>query len=141
MNKKLKDGAKCEVIGGTHTGKSGIMRDINTSKTGAVTITVVQASGVRFKTLAKNIEIISPKRKVLPKKSEMIKGYLVKYHANGKTIWSKGKLKNSKPEGYWQWFRPDGTLKRSGTFKSGVVRGEWTTYDSKGKVYKVTQKG
>lgn len=55
--KKVKDGARCKVIGGTHAGKSGIVRDINTSKTGAVTITVVQVSGVRFKTLAKSVEV------------------------------------------------------------------------------------
>lgn len=49
------DGMKCKVIAGIHVGKSGIVRDINTSKTGAVTITVVQTSGDRFKTLAKNV--------------------------------------------------------------------------------------
>ena len=53
----LKDGAQCMVIDGTHAGKSGVVRDINTSKTGHVTITVVQANGERFKTLAKNVEI------------------------------------------------------------------------------------
>jgi len=53
----LKDGAKCKVIGGVHEGKSGIVRDINTSKTGYVTITVVQSNGDRFKTLAKNVVI------------------------------------------------------------------------------------
>ncbi len=53
----LKDGAPCKVIGGTHAGKSGVVRDINTSKTGHVTITVVQANGERFKTLAKNVEM------------------------------------------------------------------------------------
>jgi ribosomal protein S4E len=52
----LKDGASCKVIGGTHKGKSGIVRDIKTGKTGHVSITVVQANGVRFKTLAKNVE-------------------------------------------------------------------------------------
>lgn len=51
----LKDGVECKVIGGTHKGKSGIVRDINTSKTGQVTITVVQSNGERFKTLAKNV--------------------------------------------------------------------------------------
>lgn len=56
-SKKLVDGAKCKVIGGTHKGKSGTVRDINTSKTGHVTITVVQATGERFKTLAKNVEV------------------------------------------------------------------------------------
>ena len=56
-NKKLTDGAKCKVVAGTHAGKSGVVRDIKTSKTGHVTITVVQANGVRFKTLAKNVEL------------------------------------------------------------------------------------
>ncbi|HVV39284.1 MAG TPA: KOW motif-containing protein [Candidatus Paceibacterota bacterium] len=56
-NKKLKDGAKCKVVAGTHAGKSGTVQDIKTSKTGAVTITVLQGNGERFKTLAKNVEI------------------------------------------------------------------------------------
>jgi hypothetical protein len=55
---KLKDGANCKVIGGTHEGKSGIVRDIKTGKTGHVSLTVVQADGVRLKTLARNIEIL-----------------------------------------------------------------------------------
>ena len=55
---KLKNGDKCNVIGGTHEGKSGTVTDINTSKTGHVTITVVQANGDRFKTLAKNVAVL-----------------------------------------------------------------------------------
>jgi len=51
----LKDGIICKVVAGTHKGKSGIVRDIKTSKTGHITITVVQANGERFKTLAKNV--------------------------------------------------------------------------------------
>ena len=54
---KLKDGAKCIVTSGTHAGKSGVVRDINTSKTGQITITVVQSNGERFKTLAKNVTL------------------------------------------------------------------------------------
>lgn len=54
---KVVDGAKCKVVGGTHIGKSGIVRDIKTGKTGHVSITVVQADGERFKTLARNVEI------------------------------------------------------------------------------------
>ena len=53
---KLKDGASCKVTGGTHKGKSGIVRHVKTGKTGHVSITVVQANGARFKTLAKNVE-------------------------------------------------------------------------------------
>lgn len=58
MKSVLKDGDQCKVIAGTHKGKTGTVKDINTSKTGAITITVVQADGERFKTLAKNIIII-----------------------------------------------------------------------------------
>ena len=54
---KLVDGAQCHVVGGTHAGKAGAVTDIKTSKTGHVTITVVQKNGVRFKTLAKNVEV------------------------------------------------------------------------------------
>jgi ribosomal protein S4E len=56
----LVDGAQCKVVGGTHAGKSGTVRDINTSKTGQITITVVQEGGVRFKTLAKNVVVSGP---------------------------------------------------------------------------------
>jgi ribosomal protein S4E len=54
-NAKLKDGDRCVVTAGTHVRKSGTVRDINVSRTGHTTITVVQKSGVRFKTLAKNV--------------------------------------------------------------------------------------
>ena len=60
---KLKDGDHCTVIGGTHIGKSGTVRDINLSKTGHITITVVQKNGVRFKTLAKNVAVETSKKK------------------------------------------------------------------------------
>ncbi len=54
---KLRDGAHCKVIGGAHAGKSGVVRDIKTGKTGHVSITVVHPSGERLKTLAKNVVI------------------------------------------------------------------------------------
>ena len=53
----LKDGDQCKVIGGTHAGKAGTVRDINLSKTGHITITVVQKNGERFKTLGKNVAL------------------------------------------------------------------------------------
>ena len=55
---RLKDGDRCKVIDGTHKGKSGKVTDINTSKTGHITITVVQENGDRFKTLGKNVIIV-----------------------------------------------------------------------------------
>ena len=54
---KLKDGDQCKVVGGTHAGKSGTVRDVHKSKTGHVTITVEQKNGVRFKTLGKNVVV------------------------------------------------------------------------------------
>ncbi len=61
-----KDGDHCEVVGGTHAGKAGTVHDIKTSKTGHVTITVLQENGVRFKTLARNVAMM---RKARPAKS------------------------------------------------------------------------
>lgn len=50
------DGDHCVVTGGTHSGKAGIVEDSRTSRSGHLTITVRQADGVRFKTLARNVE-------------------------------------------------------------------------------------
>ena len=57
MKNKVQDGDQCTVISGVHKGKSGTVNDIHTSKTGAITITVTQTSGERFKTLAKNVTV------------------------------------------------------------------------------------
>ena len=54
---KIKDGDSCMVISGTHKGKSGVARDLNISKTGHLTITIVQTDGIRFKTLGKNVTV------------------------------------------------------------------------------------
>ena len=77
-------------------------------------------------------------KSINPKKSEITEGYTIKYHANGTTVWSKGKVIDGKPEGYWEWYRTDGTIKRSGYFDKGEQTGEWTTYDKDGNVYKVS---
>jgi ribosomal protein L24 len=42
----VSNGDRCEVIGGSHAGKSGVVEDRKVSKTGAVTITVRQARNV-----------------------------------------------------------------------------------------------
>jgi len=49
-----------------------------------------------------------------PKKSETVDGLAIKYHANGETIWSKDKIISGQAEDYWEWYRIDGTIKRSG---------------------------
>ena len=79
-------------------------------------------------------------KSIKPKRSEIIDGNTNKYHANGKTIWSKGKIIDGKPEGYWEWYRIERTIKSSGHFDNGEPVGEWITYDDKGNPYKVTKK-
>lgn len=74
------------------------------------------------------------------KKTEIIDGFTLKYHANGTTIWSKGKMINGQANGYWEWYRIDGTIKRSGYFDQGKPTGEWTTFDKEGKRYKAEKK-
>ncbi|WP_185213512.1 KOW motif-containing protein [Sphingobacterium mizutaii] len=51
----INNGDLCRVIAGTHKGKSGRVNDLHVSKTGHQTLTVEQDSGVRFKTLLKNV--------------------------------------------------------------------------------------
>ncbi|MBI5228129.1 hypothetical protein HY988_06060 [Candidatus Micrarchaeota archaeon] len=58
-------------------------------------------------------------------------------HKDG-SIWAKGDMLNGKCEGYWEWFRKDGTKMRSGHFEKGKQTGEWITYDKKGEIYKKT---
>ena len=62
----------------------------------------------------------------------------IKNHRDG-SLWAKGQTSGGVPTGYWEWFRKDGTRMRSGYFKAGEQTGEWTTYDAKGRVYKVTR--
>jgi ribosomal protein S4E len=52
---ELESGDACVVIAGTHKGASGTVQDRRVSASGAITVTVVQANGERFKTLAKNL--------------------------------------------------------------------------------------
>lgn len=47
---------------------------------------------------------------------------------------------NGQSEDYWEWYRPDGTTKRSGYFEKGEPIGEWITYDNKGSKHKTTQR-
>ena len=60
------------------------------------------------------------------------------YHKDG-SLWAKGKMLNDKMHDYWEWYRKDGTKLRSGYFKAGGQVGEWTTYDARGRVYKITK--
>ena len=62
------------------------------------------------------------------------------FYQNGNPRY-KGKLKDSKMHGYWEFFRKDGTIMRSGSFHLGNQVGVWTTYDQTGHPHKETDYG
>lgn len=59
------------------------------------------------------------------------------FHRDG-SVRAQGQNLNGEPHGYWEWFRLDGTIMRSGTFEAGAQVGEWITYDKNGAPYKTT---
>ena len=71
--------------------------------------------------------------------AEYTDGWHVERHRDG-SVRAQGRVVDGRPDGYWEWFRLDGTRLRSGHFTSGRETGEWTTYDRTGAVYKVTAK-
>jgi ribosomal protein S4E len=56
-SEEVRDGDYCLVVVGTHAGRSGVVEDRKTSKTGHVTITVRRDGGEKFKPLARNVVV------------------------------------------------------------------------------------
>jgi len=56
------------------------------------------------------------------------------------SVKATGPVLDGQPDGYWEWFRQDGSKMRSGRFAAGQPVGEWITYDRQRQVYKVTQR-
>ena len=67
-------------------------------------------------------------------------GEHVERHADG-SVRARGPVAGGQPQGYWEWFRLDGTRMRSAHFRDGEPVGEWITYDRTGSVYQVTHRG
>jgi hypothetical protein len=61
-------------------------------------------------------------------------------HKDG-SIRARGHMLDEEMDGYWEWFRLDGTIMRSGSFDRGRQTGTWTTYDRSGAPHKETQFG
>ena len=62
----------------------------------------------------------------------------IDHHKDG-SVKARGFMRDGELDGYWEWFRKDGTKMRSGHFDKGCQTGEWITYDANGEPYKVTQ--
>jgi len=67
-------------------------------------------------------------------------GEYLEFFGNG-VLKAKGKMRQGKMHGYWEWFRKDGTKLRSGSFIHGEQSGLWITYDQSGKPYKKSNLG
>lgn len=61
------------------------------------------------------------------------------HHHKGGTVRARGFMLGGRMSGYWEFFRIDGTLMRSGAFDHGAQVGEWTTYNRAGTPHKVTR--
>ena len=59
------------------------------------------------------------------------------FYENGRPRF-KGEYKDGKRRGYWEFYRKDGSLMRSGTFDLDKQVGLWTTYSRDGRVVKET---
>ena len=69
--------------------------------------------------------------------ADFTEGEHVERHRDG-SVRARGFVLDGQPHGYWEWFRLDGTMLRSGSFDRGRQTGEWTTYDRSGAPYKST---
>ena len=50
----------------------------------------------------------------------------------------KGEYQSGKMHGYWEFYRKDGSLMRSGTFELDRQVGVWKTFDRDGRIVKET---
>jgi hypothetical protein len=71
--------------------------------------------------------------------TDLTGGIHTELHRDG-SLRARGPVVGGRPDGYWEWFRLDGTTLRAGYFDEGRQVGERTTYDTTGAVYKVTTK-
>jgi antitoxin component YwqK of YwqJK toxin-antitoxin module len=62
------------------------------------------------------------------------------FHKDG-SLRARGQMLGDEMHGYWEWFRLDGTIMRSGSFDRGAQTGVWTTYDRGGAPHKQTRFG
>lgn len=51
----------------------------------------------------------------------------------------RGEYLGEEMHGYWEFYRKDGSLMRSGSFSNGKQIGIWKTFDRDGKLVKETK--
>jgi antitoxin component YwqK of YwqJK toxin-antitoxin module len=51
----------------------------------------------------------------------------------------KGEYLDGEMHGYWEFYRKDGSMMRSGTFERGIQVDVWKTFDREGNLVKETK--
>jgi uncharacterized protein YdhG (YjbR/CyaY superfamily) len=69
--------------------------------------------------------------------SDVANGTRYEFYDNGQ-VKAEGPMKDGDLHGAWRWYRADGSLMRTGSFRRGVATGEWTTFDRTGRVVRRT---
>jgi len=59
-------------------------------------------------------------------------------HYDSGNVRFRGANLGGEMHGFWEFFRKDGSLMRSGTFERGRQVGPWRTFDRNGRVVKET---
>ena len=113
----------------------GVLRNVKTLPKGYSTTT----GALRFP-----VDVVIPRslmqrlvRIRLVEMANASRGKRVVTFPNGR-VRAVGMMRKGKLHGKWSWFRADGSLMRTGSFREGLQTGTWTTYDRHGRV--VTRK-
>jgi antitoxin component YwqK of YwqJK toxin-antitoxin module len=72
----------------------------------------------------------------MPERQKGTKDHIEYFKEGG--VKAQGKFVDGLMEGYWEWFRRDGSKMRTGHFTKGEQSGVWTTYARDGVIVKVT---
>jgi len=63
------------------------------------------------------------------------------FYSNGLPRFKGSNDSNGEMHGFWEFFRTDGSLMRSGSFDHGKQIGEWKTFARDGRLVKTTNFG
>jgi antitoxin component YwqK of YwqJK toxin-antitoxin module len=63
------------------------------------------------------------------------------FYANGLPRFKGENDSAGEMHGYWEFYRIDGSLMRSGSFEHGAQKGEWKTFARDGSLVKTTNFG
>lgn len=64
--------------------------------------------------------------------NDSINGFIINYHADGKTKESEGNYENGVQKGFWKFYYQNGNILKEGNFANGKITGFWKLYYDNG---------